>query len=139
MWYASKGLKIDNVHKPLGGRIEEVPTPGSRYRRLDNSTYMSEESIAVCTNCTREKCSGRCEKIIQIEKRNVDPRKRSTGKRNGYKVQRNLTFRGKKYSSGELAQMAGISVPALKDRLKRGWTMEEAVTTPRGCKRPGKE
>jgi hypothetical protein len=53
MWYAGKGLKIDNVHKPLGGRIEEAPTQqSSRYKKLDNSTYMSEASINTCTNCT---------------------------------------------------------------------------------------
>ena len=135
MWYASKGLKIDNVHKPLGGRIEEVPTPGAKYKKLDNSTYMSEASINTCTSCQNEKCNGRCEKIRQVENRSVDPRKKSQGERCGYKPKRLLTYKGKEYGVTELSRMCGICPKTITFRLKQGWTVEEAVETPKRCKR----
>lgn len=137
MWYASKGLKIDNVHKPLGGKIEEVPTPGGKYKKRNNSTYMSEESISTCTNCTNAKCNGRCEKIRQVEIGSVDPRKRAHGQKIGYRPKLLLTYRGKEYGASELARMAGLSIETLTFRLKLGWTVEEAVETPKRQK-PGR-
>lgn len=135
MWYAGKGLKIDNLHEPLGGRIEEVPKPGSRYKKLNNSTYMSEASISTCTNCQSVKCNGRCDKIRQVENRSVDPRKKAEGQRVGYKPKRILNYKGKDYGLTELSRMCGIDVDTLTSRLNAGWTVEEAVETPKRGKR----
>lgn len=130
---------MDSMQAPVGGRIKEVPTPGKKYQKLNNSTYMSEVSIAKCTSCVRGRCNGRCDEILELERQNVDPRKKANGKMNGYKAKRNLSYKGKMYSKSELAKMAGISLEVMMDRLGRGWTIEEAVETPKGARRPRKE
>lgn len=138
MWYAGKGLKIDNVHKPLGGRIEETPTPGKggAFRKNDTGAHLSQASIAVCMNCTSTRCSGHCEKVMSVEREQASSKHREAAKKRGYKPYRYLEYKGKLYGASELARMAGISQPAFSDRMRRGWTIEEAVETPKGGKRP---
>lgn len=124
------GLKFDAIHNPVGGRIQEKPAQSSRYRKLDNSTYMSKASIDACTSCDRENCNGRCDKILAIEKANVDPRKRANGEANGYKGVAKYEYDGQMMTATELANMAGISLPTFFKRLQKGWTIKEAAETP---------
>ena len=140
MSFANKqGLKFDAMHNPIGGRIQERPTPGKKYQKLKNSTYMSEASIAKCTSCIRGRCNGRCDEILELERGCVDPRKNRRGMAMPHKDGRKYEYHGEKRTAIELAAIAGISKQAFYDRLKHGWTVEEAAETPVRGKRPRKE
>jgi hypothetical protein len=39
-------------------------------------------------------------------------------------------FNGVRYSTRELAEMSGVPFHTLRARLRRGWTIEQAVTVP---------
>lgn len=133
--HSKAGLKFDALQNPVGWKIVAAPNRGDEYRRLNNSTHLSAASIEKCTSCKRARCNGACDEILALERQNVDPRKRENGKLMGYQVKRKYTYRGKQYSSRELAQKAGISMAAFHSRLKHGWTVEEAVETPMRGKR----
>ena len=129
------GLKFDAIHNPVGGRIQEQPAATSRYRKLDNSTYMSKASIDTCTSCIRGSCNGRCDVILAVEKANVDPRKRANGKSNGFRGNRKYEYDGRMMTASELANMAGITLPTFFKRLQKGWTIKAAAETPHRGKR----
>lgn len=124
------GLKFDAIHNPVGGRIQEKPATANKYRKLDNSTYMSKVSIETCMNCKRGSCNGACDTILTIEKANVDPRKRANGKVNGFQGEQKYSYDGRMMTATELANLAGISLPAFFKRLQKGWTIKEAAETP---------
>ena len=137
--HSKAGLKFDAVQNPVGGRIQEQPTAGSKYRKLDNSTHMSKASIETCMNCIRGSCNGRCDTILAIEKANVDPRKRANGKANGFRGDRKYSYDGRMMTASELAGMAGITLPTFFKRLQAGWTVKEAAETPHRVRRKGTE
>jgi len=41
-----------------------------------------------------------------------------------------IKYKGSQYTVSELAKMAGISRSVVSDRLRNGWSVERAVTTP---------
>ena len=129
------GIRLDTIQTPIGGRIEEKPTGGSKYKRLDNSSYMSRASIDTCTSCIRGNCNGRCEKILAVERENVDLRKRANGLTNGFRGNRKYEYDGQMMTASELANMAGITLPTFFKRLQKGWTIKEAAETPNRGKR----
>lgn len=143
MSFANKqGLRFDAMHNPIGGRIQETPTPGKKYQKLKNSTYMSEASIAKCTSCKRGSCNGRCDEILELERGVVDPRKNRRRRSRNAMAQsegRKYEYRGEMRTAKDLAAIAGISRPAFYDRIKRGWSVEEAAETPARGNRPRKE
>lgn len=46
-----------------------------------------------------------------------------------------ITFNGKTMNYAEWGREIGMSANAIKERLEKGWTIEEALTTPKGQKR----
>jgi hypothetical protein len=74
--------------------------------------------------------------VLTVEREQASSKHREAAKKRGYKPYRYLEYKGKLYGASELARMAGISQPAFSDRMRRGWTIEEAVETPKGGKRP---
>ncbi len=40
------------------------------------------------------------------------------------------TFRGRRYTTIELAELSGVSAFVIRNRLKEGWTLEQALCIP---------
>ena len=135
--HSKAGLRFDAIQNPIGGRIRTKPTEGNGggMRKQVLGAHLAQASIDVCTSCTRTRCTGSCEKIMAVEREAVKPKYREAARKRGYKPQHIVNYRGKEYGLTELSRMCGISADMLGYRLRHGWTVEEAVETPKGEKR----
>lgn len=80
----------------------------------------------ICLSCDRDDCPGECERI---RKKTAQARQAPGAARRGRKAKRH-ECNGASRTLAEWAEVTGISVTAIKTRLRRGMSLEAALSTP---------
>ena len=106
------------------------------------------ELVEICTHCRHADCIGTCreyrakaDELLGITR---EPRAKPKPPAGGYRCGRRgkqMEAFGEKHNLREWADRYRVSYYALMKRLRNGWTLEEALTAPKGARlyrnRPG--
>lgn len=110
-------------YKSIGSKVKDyAPGDPKDYR----AAYFQKESANCCLECTRQRCTGNCEKVHKVES--------EIANQNKIRHKRKLINNGKKYAYkgqmltiSQLSAINGISTDVIRHRLRRGMSAEEAA------------
>jgi uncharacterized protein (DUF433 family) len=139
-WGRQFGIKADSIYERLnrGWSVEEAITkkPDIARNRRDNVWIKYKgESLILADWSKRTGVSGKTiNRRIRDYGWSVEDALTKNPKRNpkGFKY---LEFEGKSMTQAEWAKETGIKPSVICKRLKRGWSVEDALTMPVGEKR----
>lgn len=109
-WKAIRGTRDYALEKPL--------------QQTRSKTHDTPEQIAVCLNCSEPECrGGQCARLTQKAKLKECTKKRVFGREIAV-----YEYRGKTYTSNQIARMVGLSGDTVRKRFEKGWTVEQVIS-----------
>lgn len=105
--------------KSLGHKVIEKEANPNRYEKVGKDYAIDAETIRVCLECKRTRCTGDCKEHDQVRK---NAPKKSAGP-----VPQLHEWNGKMYTARELGQMAGLSKQYVRTLIRKGLSIDEIM------------